>query len=132
MSKFLPFERAFSLSVSLSISFAERVMDLFSFFCSFRAIFYCENPSAARTKSSAHRPRRRSHEADGDMGMGKSPVFPDEGWSSDPQDLPVVSAGTVLGHLMRTGKALNMRDGEALLVQKSLRRGYDFYWSGCT
>ena len=102
----------------------------FSFFSFFiRAIFYNRNDDAAKTQASAKK---------GEVGTGSSmtlrrasyqELFPIQGWSSKPSDLPVVTAATVLGHLMRTGKSVcSSDDGSVVnIVQKPLRRGHDFF-----
>ena len=58
------------------------------------------------------------------------PVFPESGWSNDATKLPSVTAATVLGHLMRTGKSCDAVSGEVTVVQKPLRRGHDFFFNG--
>ena len=51
-------------------------------------------------------------------------LFPVSGWSSNRKDLSVVSALTILGHLLKTGKAKpGDNDGEVIVVQKPLNRG---------
>ena len=65
------------------------------------------------------------------------PTFPTEGWSSKKADFPRVSAGTIIFHLMKTGKSVQCRkksgDGssdlakyDVQLVQKPLSRALDF------
>ena len=44
------------------------------------------------------------------------PVFPESGWSNDATKLPSVTAATVLGHLMRTGKSCDAVSGEVIVV----------------
>ena len=56
--------------------------------------------------------------------LGTSSPFPAEGWSPQASLLPVVSATTVLDHLMKTGKSLS--GDEFTVVQKPLNRGHQF------
>ena len=103
----------------------------FGFFV--KAIFYSRNDDAAKTKAAVKK---------GEVGTGSSmtlrrasyqELFPIQGWISKPSELPVVTAATVLGHLMRTGKSVcSSNDGSVVnIVQKPLTRGHDFFrWIG--
>lgn len=85
-------------------------------------MFYNKNEDAAKTKASA-KPRLDKTE------QKSAPAFPSTGWSNDASKLPVVTAATVLGHLMRTGKCVS-DSGDVAVVQKPLRRGHDFFFEG--
>ena len=98
-------------------------MDLISFFFC-RALFYSRNKDAAKTKASTKKERISVTQA---VSVSTRPTFPISGWSSDPSKLPLVTASTVVGHLMRTGKQVSTSGEDVALVQKSLRRGQDFF-----
>ena len=97
----------------------------------FRAIFYQKNPAAARTKfaAGAH-PSSLSDSFPASDRRG--PQFPTSGWSSRTDDLPKVTVATVVGHLVKTGKAVPNVQGEdeITVVQKPLERGHAFFFDG--
>lgn len=106
---------------------------LFRFLRFGRAIFYKSNPEAATTKASAGRQPEKPDDADAALSCSSTSTptwsaFPTVGWSSNPALLPMVSASTVLDHLMRTGKACSA--SEVVVSQKPLRRGSDFFFGG--
>ena len=97
-----------------------------SFFFKCRAILYSQNPDAAKTKKSAQaKDGAAAPLPTSSRKLGASSPFPAEGWSSQASLLPVVSATTVLGHLMKTGKSLS--GDEFTVVQKPLNRGHQFF-----
>ena len=118
-----------------------------------RAIFYAEHLDAAKTKSSVKgsaQDDKQDGKQEGDGGATSGtpqsgeryqpPTFPTEGWSSKKADFPRVSAGTIIFHLMKTGKSVQcskksgpIGDGsselaeyDVQLVQKPLSRALDF------
>ncbi len=110
---------------SSSLSLQGTVIKSFPFiFLCHRAVFYSKNEDAARTKASAKLVEGKTVIAE-----RNSPTFPTSGWSCDASKLPVVTAATVLGHLMRTGKHVS-ESGDVAVVQKPLRRGHDFFYEG--
>ena len=91
-----------------------------------RAIFYCKNVHAATTK---HHAASKANVQPPPSAVTAAISFPELGWSTNRKDLPVVSALTILGHLLKTGKANPDRNnvGEVRVVQKPLTRGKDFF-----
>ena len=96
-----------------------------------RAIFYCKNVHAATTK---HHAASKANVQPPPSAVTAAISFPELGWSTNRKDLPVVSALTILGHLLKTGKANPDRNnvGEVRVVQKPLTRGKDFFPWICT
>ena len=94
----------------------------------FRAIFYQKNPAAARTKFSAGAHPSSSSDSF-PASDRRGPQFPTSGWSSRTDDLPKVTVATVVGHLVKTGKAVPNVQGEdeITVVQKPLERGHAFF-----
>ena len=92
-----------------------------SFFFKCRAIFYSQNPDAAKTKKSARaKDRAAAPLPASSRNLGASSPFPAEGWSSQASLLPVVSATTVLGHLMKTASCclgMNLLPCRNLLIE---------------
>ena len=111
--------RSFSLYRSLCTALSLRACVFLLFFLS-QSDFYRRNVDAAQTKASASRNAPKP---------ASEPVFPADGWSSDASKLPLVTAATVLGHLMRTGKHVSGA-GNVTVVQKPLRRGNQFFSDG--
>ena len=92
-------------------------------------MFYQHNPDAAKGKT------RSTAKTKVDSAQESSSLasFPTTGWSSDRSLLPAVDAGTILSHLIRTGKgpsAAHADTQEVTIVQKPLRRGQDFFFCG--
>ena len=85
---------------------------------------YSKNPDAAKTKTSA---RHAAGKTDGKEPPTADPMppFPSVGWTTDAKSLPVVSAMTVLGLLLRTGKSHS--SDTVTVSQKPLRRGHEFF-----
>ena len=100
-----------------------------SFFFKCRAIFYSQNPDAAKTKKPALAEDGAAAPLPASSrNFGASSPFPAEGWLSEASLLPVGAATTVLGHLMKTGK---LPSGDELtVVQKLLNRGHQFFFGG--
>ena len=94
-----------------------------------RAIFYCKNVHAATTK---HHAASKANVQPPPSAVTAAISFPELGWSTNRKDLPVVSTLTILGHLLKTGKANPDRNnvGEVRVVQKPLPGGKDFFFHG--
>ena len=95
----------------------------------YRALFYQHNPYAAKGKTQS----TAKTKVDSAQESSSLASFPTTGWSSDRSLLPAVDAGTILSHLIRTGKgpsAAHADTQEVTIVQKPLRRGQDFFFCG--
>ena len=97
--------------------------------CFPRALFYRNNPDAAKTKAAA----KRLCQEDGSkvcVSRTLEPSFPTSGWTSDTSSIPAITAATVLGHFANTGTVFSSSssaDNDFILVcQKPLKRGIDF------
>ena len=81
----------------------------------FRAVFYSKNVHAATTK---HHATSKAIDQASPSTSASDFLFPVSGWSLNRKDLPVVSALTILGHLLKAGNAKpDDNIGEVLVVQ---------------
>ena len=101
--------------------------------CFPRALFYHNNPDAAKTKAAAE----RLCQEDGRkacVSRTPEPSFPTSGWTSDTSSIPAITAATVPGHLANTGKVFSSsssaNNDSILVCQKPLKRGIDFFFGG--
>lgn len=98
------------------------------FFLSFfrRALFYKNNPEAARTKHAV------KPDGQADDRAASIPEFPTSGWTSDKLKFPNITTSTILEHLVNSGKSVSRDKGEddILIAKRPLDRANELFFCG--